>query len=104
GQGDIVSEFLEIAGLRDAAKGAPTRFMGVEAVIAMRPDFLVVTERNFKAEDRGLELLEHPALRRLYPESRRITAPDRLTTCAGPSTPALIRHLKDELDRHWTIR
>lgn len=97
GEGGIVAELLEIAGLRDAAKDAPLQFMSVEAVISLRPDFLVVTGRNLKAEDRGLELLEHPALRRLYPESRRIAAPDRLTICPGPSTPALIRHLKNEL-------
>lgn len=98
GEGGIVSELLEIAGLRDAAKDASPRFMSVEAIISLRPAFLVVTEPRFKAEDRGLELLEHSALRRLYPESRRIAAPDRLTICAGPSTPALIRHLKNELD------
>ncbi|MFN3890068.1 MAG: ABC transporter substrate-binding protein [Beijerinckiaceae bacterium] len=102
GQGGLVSEILETAGLRDVAKTASARFMGAEDVIALRPDFLVVTERHFKAEDRGQELLEHPALRSLYPDSRRLIAPDRLTICAGPSTPALVRALKSELDQKLT--
>jgi iron complex transport system substrate-binding protein len=98
GEAGIVSELLEIAGMRDVAKNVEPRFLSVEGVLALRPDFLVLTGLNQKLEDRGLELLEHPALRRLYPETRRITAPDRLTACAGPATSALIRHLRAELD------
>ena len=97
GEGEIVSELLEIAGLINAAKGAAAQFMSVESVVALRPSLLVVSGRDVRAEDRGLELLEHPALTRLYPPSRRITTPDRLTICGGPSTPSLIRHLKSEL-------
>lgn len=98
GERGIVTEILEVAGLQDAAKSMPETFMSVEAVLSLRPTFLVVSESGSKATDRGLELLEHPALRRLYPRSRRITAPDRLTICAGPSTPTLILHLKNELE------
>ncbi|MDP2358416.1 MAG: hypothetical protein Q8M31_20485 [Beijerinckiaceae bacterium] len=103
GEGEIVTELLEMAGLVDAAKGAAAQFMSVESVVALRPSVLVVSGRSLKAEDRGLELLEHPALTRLYPPSRRITTPDRLTICGGPSTPALIRHLKSEL-MEWARR
>lgn len=98
GQADIVAEILERAGLTNSGRNSPMRFLSVEAVIAERADFLVVTGRDLKAEDRGLELLEHPALRRLYPDERRITAPDHLTICAGPATPDLIRHLIRELE------
>ncbi len=97
GEGEIVAELLEIAGLINAAKGAAAQFMSVESVVALRPSLLVVSGRDVRTEDRGLELLEHPALTRLYPPSRRITTPDRLTICGGPSTPSLIRHLKTEL-------
>lgn len=97
GEGEIVAELMETAGLTNAAKGAPPQFMSVESVVALRPSVLVVSGRDVPAEDRGLELLEHPALTRLYPPSRRITAPDRLTICGGPSTPDLARHLKTEL-------
>lgn len=103
GEGGLVSELLEMAGLIDAAKGQSSRFLSVESIIALRPDLLVVSGRNLKAEDRGLELLEHPALALLYPGERRITTPDVLTICGGPSTPALIHHLMDEL-KPWARR
>lgn len=98
GEAGIVSELLEIAGMSDVAKNVQPQFLSVEGVLALRPDFLVLPGLGQKLEDRGVELLEHPALRRLYPETRRITAPDRLTACAGPATSALIQHLKGELD------
>jgi iron complex transport system substrate-binding protein len=104
GETGIVSELLAIAGLRDAAQGVRPGFMGVEGVIALRPTFLVLSDQNPKSEDRGLELLTHPALRRLYPESRRIIVPDKLTACAGPSTPALIRRLRDQLERNVWVK
>ncbi len=97
GEGEIVAELLELAGLVNAAKGAPAQFMSVESVVSLRPSVLVLSERGVRAKDRGLELLEHPALTRLYPPSTRITTPDRLTICSGPSTPSLIRHLRNEL-------
>ena len=103
GEGGIVSELLELAGLTDAGKGVDPGFLSVESVIALRPTLLVVSGRNLKSEDRGLELLEHPALARLYPNDRRITTPDVLTICGGPSTPALIKHLRDELSA-WMQR
>ena len=103
GEGGLVSELLELAGLIDAAKGHASRFLSVESVIALRPSLLVVSGRNLKPEDRGLELLEHPALARLYPSERRITTPDVLTSCGGPSTPALIRHMREELNS-WVGR
>ena len=97
GEGEIVAELLEIAGLTNAANGAAAKFMSLESVVALRPSVLVVSGRDVRAEDRGLELLEHPALARLYPPRSRITTPDRLTICGGPSTPSLVRHLKNEL-------
>lgn len=97
GEGGVVSELLELGGLTDLSKGSSPRFLDVETIIKMRPDILVVAEAKIKAEDRGLELLRHPALDRLYPPGRRITAPDRLTICSGPSTPALVQHLRAQL-------
>lgn len=103
GEGGIVSELLEAAGLIDAGKNRASGFLSVESIIALRPTLLVVSGRSLKSEDRGLELLEHPALARLYPNDRRITTPDVLTICGGPSTPALINHLRDELNA-WRQR
>ncbi|MBX9760695.1 MAG: ABC transporter substrate-binding protein [Beijerinckiaceae bacterium] len=97
--GGVLSEILAVAGLQDVFReGVAARFADVESILSMRPDFLVVANPGARAEDRGLELLQHPALTRLYPAERRVSAPDHLTICAGPSTPALIDHLRSQLE------
>jgi iron complex transport system substrate-binding protein len=103
GEGGLVSELLEVAGFVDAGKGLASSFLSVESVVALRPTLLAVSGRNLNSEDRGLELLEHPALARLYPNDRLITTPDVLTICGGPSTPALISHLRNELNA-WMLK
>lgn len=96
--GGVLAEILALASLNDAFRDGKTRFADVETILSLRPDFLVVADAGALAEDRGLELLQHPALNRLYPPERRISAPDRLTICAGPSTPALIDLLRRQLE------
>lgn len=99
--GGLLTELLGLAGLKDASRtgSTPPRFADVETIVSLRPDFLVLADPAPKAEDRGIELLLHPALSRLYPKNRRIYAPDNLTICGGPSTPALIGRLIEQLGR-----
>lgn len=98
-EGGLAAELLGLAGLKDASGNARERFADVETIVSLRPDFLVLADPGARAEDRGLELLRHPALSRLYPADRRISAPDRLTICGGPSTPELIEQLGAQLRR-----
>ena len=94
------AEIAEIAGLRDAAPDAgvsKSGFVTLEALVAARPDYLIVSDEDQRAEDEGEALLVHPALEALYPPERRLVAPDRLTICDGPSTPALIATLGSEI-------
>ena len=96
----LTPEIAAIAGLRDAAPAAGVSrsgFVSLEALVAARPDYLIVSDADQRAEDEGEALLVHPALAALYPPDRRLVAPDRLTICDGPSTPALIATLGREI-------
>lgn len=96
----LTAEVAEIAGLRDAAPEAgisKSGFVSLEALVAARPDYLIVSDADQRAEDEGQALLVHPALEALYPPDRRLVVPDRLTLCDGPSTPALIATLGSEI-------
>lgn len=96
----VTSEIARIAGLIDVAPRlgvAQGGFLPIEAVIAARPDFLIVSDLDTQAPDRGKELLLHPALARLYPPARRLVSSDPMTLCAGPATPAAIDALAAEI-------
>ena len=96
----LTAEIAEIAGLRDAAPAvgvSKSGFVSLEALVAARPDYLIVSDADPRAEDEGEALLVHPALKALYPPQRRLVVPDRLTICDGPSTPALIETLSHEI-------
>lgn len=88
------------AGLRDLAPQIGVQgagFVSMEALIAARPDYLIVSDVDSGAEDQGQAFLRHPALMALWPPERRLVVPDRLTLCEGPSTPALIDTLASEI-------
>ncbi len=97
----LTVEILERAGFRNAAAEVGVGnggFASLEKIVHARPDFLVIAAELAGPEDQGEAYLLHPALERLYPASRRIVAPERLATCAGPSTPALIEALRLEIE------
>lgn len=88
------------AGLRNAAGDVGLKangFVDLERIVAARPDYLMVAQPNDQPEDQGEALLEHPALRQLYPRERRLVVPDLLTICPGPAIPALAQHLAKEI-------
>lgn len=100
GANSVTSQIARLAGLLDVAARlgvAQGGFLPIEAVIAERPDFLIVSDLDTQAPDRGKELLLHPALARLYPPERRLVAPDPMTLCAGPATPGAIDALAAEI-------
>lgn len=96
----LAADIAVRAGLRNAAADAglaESGFADVERIVTARPDYLIVAKINDRPEDQGEALLEHPALRRLYPDARRLVVPDALTICPGPAIPALIDRLADEI-------
>lgn len=84
GQDSLMTSLLGEVGLLNAAPPGSGQ-MGLEAIVALRPDLLLVGRADSRAEDQGRAFLLHPALSRLYPPSRRITMPERLTVCGGPA-------------------
>ena len=49
--------------------------------------------------DQGWVYLTHPAVKALYPPSRRLILPSRYTLCGGPGLVAGLDHFADQLAR-----
>ncbi len=102
GRDSLVSDLLSKAGLINAAGEAGVRsggFMTLEAVVKLRPDVLLISRSDDKAEDQGRAMLLHPVLAALFPPERRIFIPEALTVCGGPMLVEAMLRLAGELDR-----
>lgn len=98
----LTTSLLSIAGLGNAARELGLRaggFASLEAIVSLRPDFLLVSESSAFAEDEGRAFLLHPALEKFYPPSKRIVIPERLTVCGGPMLAEALDELSRELER-----
>jgi iron complex transport system substrate-binding protein len=101
GSDSLVSSLLTATGLFNAAGDLGVAFGGyasLEAIVNLKPDFILVSEAGDRAEDDGRAFLLHPALERFYPPARRIVIPERLTVCGGvmlaEALDVLVRELK----------
>jgi len=95
GRDSLINALLSTVGLVNAAGALGIKsggFASLEAIVSLRPDYLLISEDSDFAEDEGRAFVLHPALERAYPPSKRITIPERLTICGGPM-------LADALDR-----
>jgi iron complex transport system substrate-binding protein len=102
GRDGLTSSLLANAGLSNAAGDLGLKsggFVSLEAIINLKPDFILVSEDSEFAEDEGSALLLHPALERFFPSSKRIVIPERLTVCGGPMLPEALDRLSSELER-----
>lgn len=102
GDDSITSALLSITGLSNAAAGLSSHSSGfatLEAIVADRPDFILISDGRDVAEDEGSALLLHPALEKLYPPSRRLVIPEDLTVCGGPMLSEALDRLVAELKR-----
>jgi iron complex transport system substrate-binding protein len=101
GPASLAAGVIAEAGLRPPA-GAPAGmggYVSLESLIVMRPDLLVLHSLVEEPHDQGSVYLTHPALKALYPPSRRIVLPGRYTLCGGPGLVAGLDHLADALAR-----
>jgi iron complex transport system substrate-binding protein len=101
GPDSLASALMAEAGLTPPA-GAPRGYGGyvpLEKLIELRPDYLVMASLVEQADGQGALYLTHPALRALYPTSRRIVLPSRFTLCAGPSLVAAFDYLAGVMAR-----
>jgi iron complex transport system substrate-binding protein len=101
GPASLAAGLIAEAGLLPPA-GGPAGiggFVPLERLVMLRPDLLVVSSAIEVPRDQGALYLTHPALRELYPPSRRLTLPGRYTLCGGPGLIAGLDHLGRELAR-----
>jgi len=101
GSDSLVSSLLTETGLFNAAGdlGLGPGFASLEAIVNLKPDFLLVSEAGDRAEDDGRAFLLHPALERFYPPAKRIVIPERLTVCGGVMLAEALDVLVAELKR-----
>lgn len=102
GRDTLVSSLLTETGLFNAAGGLGVGtggFASLEAIVSLKPDFLLVSEAGDRAEDDGSAFLLHPALERFYPPAKRIVIPERLTVCGGVMLADALDVLVAELKR-----
>jgi iron complex transport system substrate-binding protein len=98
----LTGELLSIAGFTNdggTVAGRTGGFVPLEKLVTNRPDYIVVASPDPRAEDQGTALLSHPVLTTLYPQSRRIVLPERLTVCGGPSLPTALGLISQEAAR-----
>jgi iron complex transport system substrate-binding protein len=102
GSDSLVSSLLTETRLFNAAGDlgvATGGYASLEAVVNLKPDFILVSEAGDRAEDDGSAFLLHPALERFYPPEKRIVIPDRLTVCGGVMLADALDVLVAELKR-----
>jgi iron complex transport system substrate-binding protein len=99
---NLTTSLLSAVGLSNAGGELGLKaggYASLEAIVALKPDFLLVSDGGDFAEDEGRAFLLHPALERFYPSSRRIVIPERLTVCGGPMLSEALDRLASELER-----
>jgi iron complex transport system substrate-binding protein len=75
----------------------PLALASIEAILAARPDFLIVAEDGGQGSGQGAALLRHPALLKAYPPEKRVKWPVRETVCPGPSVIDALERLADSV-------
>jgi iron complex transport system substrate-binding protein len=101
GPDSLASALMVEAGLTPPP-GAPRGYGGhvpLERLIELKPDYLVMASELDEPNGQGALYLTHPALRALYPPSRRIILPSRFTLCAGPSLVAALDYLAEVMTK-----
>jgi iron complex transport system substrate-binding protein len=102
GSDSLVSSLLAETGLFNAAGDFGIAFGGyasLEAIVNLKPDFILVSDAGDGAEDDGRAFLLHPALERFYPPEKRIVIPETLTVCGGVMLAEALDVLIAELKR-----
>jgi iron complex transport system substrate-binding protein len=102
GGDSLTSSLLATAGLSNAAADLGYKlggFASLEAIVSLRPDFLLVSDAGDFAEDEGRAFMLHPALERYYPAAKRLVIPEKLTVCGGPRLSEALDRLASELER-----
>lgn len=84
GTGTLVDDLMQRVGLRNLAGvlGKPVLSrLSVEEMVVARPDYLIVETATDVVQDKGTEMLHHPALKAMP----RLRLPEAWTVCGGPA-------------------
>ncbi|API58797.1 iron ABC transporter [Tardibacter chloracetimidivorans] len=102
GTGTLIDEIMERAGLVNLAErlGRPALSrLSLEEMARSRPDFLLMESATRRVNDRGSEMLHHPALDHVVPPERRLYLPQAIAVCGGASYPLAVAMLADQIRR-----
>ena len=98
GSGSLMDELLRLAGWRNLAADLGIHAYGrlpLEAVLAGRPDLLVLDGAANDNPSRATEFIDHHALVALAGRARLASVPLRQTICAGPDNLEVARRLAE---------
>ncbi|MCW5735637.1 MAG: ABC transporter substrate-binding protein [Enhydrobacter sp.] len=87
GKGSLTDELLGLTGYRNLATGLGISDYGrlsLEALLAARPDVVVLDGGSNDDPARATSFVDHPALRALANRARIVSLPIRYAICAGP--------------------
>lgn len=102
GRESLTSDMLAMAGLENAAGEIGFKaggFVSLEEIVRLRPDAILVSRDDNRAEDQGRAMLLHPAVQDMFPPERRIVIPERLSVCGGPMVAEAMRLLAAQVRR-----
>ena len=103
GETHILDDIIQLAGAQNLGRdtGRTIGPMSLENLMRLQPDYVLSISENdeqtLKAQDRGSEILNHPALQKMFSAERHIYIPQNLTVCAGATTPKAVAHLIETL-------
>ena len=103
GETHILDDIIQLAGAQNLGRdtGRTIGPMSLENLMRLQPDYVLSISENdeqtLKAQDRGSEILSHPALQKMFSAERHIYIPQNLTVCAGATTPKAVAHLIETL-------
>lgn len=99
GTGTLVDDMMKRVGLVNLAEKLgkpPLAQLSVEEMVAANPDFLIVERATMTVDDRGAEMLHHPALSGIP----RIVVPEAWTVCGGPAYVKAARSVATQIAQH----
>ena len=103
GETHILDDIIQLAGAQNLGRdtGRTIGPMSLENLMRLQPDYVLSISENdeqtLKSQDRGSEILSHPALQKMFSAERHIYIPQNLTVCAGATTPKAVAHLIETL-------
>ena len=102
GEESLITDLLGLIGLKNAASRLGLRaggFVGLETVVKLKPDLLILAQDEVRGIDQGEAMLLHPALQESYPASKRLSLSGRMSLCGGPGLVAAINHLAELIEK-----